>query len=215
MALQIHAYESGPVATFGYLVLDDVTRDAIIIDAPFGSAEPIALEALREQVTPAALVLTHTHWDHTGDAAELKRRYPEMLIYVHRDDEYRLVDPMKHAVWQLPFEVEPATADRYLAHGDELAIGGLAFSVLHTPGHTEGGICLYDRTHKVIFVGDTLFAGSVGRTDLPGGDWQTLSDSIRTHLLGLPDDIEVYPGHGPTTTIGAERIGNPFVGEGA
>jgi hydroxyacylglutathione hydrolase len=215
MSLQIHAFESGPVATFGYLVLDDASRDAIIIDAPFGSAEPIALEALREQVTPAALVLTHTHWDHTGDVAELKRRYPEMLIYVHRADEYRLLEPMKHTVWQLPFEVEAATPDRYLGHDDTLTIGGLSLRVIHTPGHTEGGICLYDAQHKSLFVGDTLFAGSVGRTDLPGGDWETLRASIVTHLLALPDDVQVYAGHGPSTTIGVERETNPFVGEGA
>jgi glyoxylase-like metal-dependent hydrolase (beta-lactamase superfamily II) len=215
MSLQIHAFESGPVATFGYLVIDDVTRDAVIVDAPFGSAEPIALEALRERVTPSALLLTHTHWDHVGDAAELKRRYPSMIVYVHRDDAYRLLEPMKHTVWPLPFEVEAITPDRYLGHGDTIEVGGLRFSVLHTPGHTEGGICLYDEAHKTLFAGDTLFAGSVGRTDLPGGDWTTLRASIAERLLALPDDVTVYAGHGPTTTIGEERAGNPFIGEGA
>ena len=215
MSLQIHAYESGPVPTFAYLVLDDVTRDAVVIDAPFGSADAIAAEAVRSGVTPSALLLTHTHWDHTGDAAELCRRYPEMLVYVHRDDEYRLADPMKYTVWELPFEVEPVEAHRYLEHGSTLDVGGLSFAILHTPGHTEGGVCLLNEEHKVIFVGDTLFAGSVGRTDLPGGDWETLRASIATHLMPLADDITVYPGHGPTTTIGIERATNPFVGEGA
>ncbi|HVK39813.1 MAG TPA: MBL fold metallo-hydrolase [Candidatus Kapabacteria bacterium] len=215
MALQIHAYESGPVATFGYLVIDDATRDALIVDAPFGVTAELTLDAQREGVTPSALVLTHTHWDHVGDAAELKRRYPEMLVYVHRDDDYRLVDPMKHTVWPLPFEVESLSADRYLAHGDTVAVGGIALTVLHTPGHTEGGICLYSVEHSSIFVGDTLFAGSVGRTDLPGGNWETLRTSIASHLMTLPDDVAVYAGHGETTTIGVERRTNPFVGEGA
>jgi glyoxylase-like metal-dependent hydrolase (beta-lactamase superfamily II) len=84
--------------------------------------------------------------------------------------------------------------------------------VIHTPGHTEGGICLYDAVHGLLFVGDTLFAGSVGRTDLPGGDWETLARSIPDRLLDLPDSVNVYPGHGPPTTIGAERESNPFVG---
>lgn len=215
MALQIHAYESGPVATFGYLVIDDATRDAVIIDAPFGASEQMALDAQREGVTPSALLLTHTHWDHVGDAAELRRRFPGMLVYVHRDDEYRLVDPMKHTVWPLPFEVEAVTSDRYLAHGDRFTLGGITLAVLHTPGHTEGGVCLYSEEHKAIFVGDTLFAGSVGRTDLPGGDWNALRESIASRLLTLPDDIAVYAGHGPTTTIGIERETNPFIGEGA
>lgn len=215
MALQIHAYESGPVATFGYLVIDDVTRDALIVDAPFGLVQPLSLEAMREGVTPSALLLTHTHWDHTGDAAELKRVYPDIRIYVHRDDEYRLIEPMKHTVWPLPFEVEAVKPDGYLAHGDTLSIGGLSFEVLHTPGHTEGGVCLYSKEHRILFAGDTLFAGSVGRTDLPGGDFETLRNSIATRVLTLPDDVEVYAGHGPTTTIGTERETNPFVGEGA
>lgn len=215
MSLQIHAFESGPVATFGYLVIDDATRHAVIIDAPFGAAEPIVGESHRAGVTPSALILTHGHWDHVGDAAELKRRYPEMLVYAHRDDEYRLTDPMAHTVWPLPFEVEAIPPDRHLAHDDTVSVGSVSFAVLHTPGHTEGGICLYSREHKVIFVGDTLFAGSVGRTDLPGGDWSTLQASIRNHLLTLPDDVQVYAGHGPTTTIGVERESNAFVGEGA
>lgn len=215
MALQIHAYESGPVATFAYLVLDDATQDALIIDAPFGSSEVIAAEAQREGVKPSALVLTHTHWDHTGEAAELRRIYPDMQVYVHRDDEYRLIDPMKHTVWPLPFDIEPVRADHYLKDGDTLSIGSLSFAVIHTPGHTEGGICLLSLERGVVFVGDTLFAGSVGRTDLPGGDWETLKGSITSRLMKLPDTIEVYPGHGPTTTIGRERATNPFVGEGA
>lgn len=215
MSLQIHAFESGPVATFGYLVIDDATRDAIIIDAPFGASDRISLEAQRSQVTPAALVLTHTHWDHTGDAAELKRRYPAMTICVHRDDEHRLIDPMMHTVWPLPFEVEAVTPERHLEHGETFTVGSLSFAVLHTPGHTEGGICLYNEVHRVVFVGDTLFAGSVGRTDLPGGDWAALRDSIAARLMTLPDDVLVYAGHGPTTTIGQEREGNPFIGEGA
>lgn len=211
MPLQIHAFEAGPVATFAYFVVETESRSSVIIDAPMGSAERLVAAAEREGSTPGALILTHTHWDHTADAAELKRRYPDMLIYVHPDDEYRLTDPMMHTVWPLPFTLEALSPDRHLHDGDTFSLNGICFQVLHTPGHTEGGICLYDKQHKVIFVGDTLFAGSVGRTDLPGGDWDTLLKSITDHLLPLPDEVRAYPGHGPATTIGAERESNPFL----
>lgn len=212
MTLQIYPFEAGPVATIGYLVVDGRTNDAVIIDAPVDAAEPMIETIERIGARPGALILTHSHWDHTGTAAELKRRYPEMLIYVHPDDEYRMVDPMKHTVWKLPFTIEGVGPDRYLHGGDTFTLNGLCFRVLHTPGHTEGGVCLYDQANRILFAGDTLFAGSVGRTDLPGGNWETLLHSISERLLTLPDDVTVYPGHGPSTTIGEERVSNPFVG---
>lgn len=212
MSLQIHAFEAGPVATIGYLVIDEATGDAVIIDAPVDSADRFVAALDAAGATPRALILTHSHWDHTGDVVPLKQRFPEMRIYVHPDDEYRLVDPMAHTIWKLPFTIEGTTPDGHLHQGDTFHLGDIRFDVLHTPGHTEGGICLYDRAHGMIFVGDTLFAGSVGRTDLPGGDWGTLISSITDHLLPLPDETAVYPGHGPSTTIGEERISNPYVG---
>jgi glyoxylase-like metal-dependent hydrolase (beta-lactamase superfamily II) len=211
--LQIQSFESGPVATLAYLVIDDTSHDAVIIDAPMESAQAIREAAEKAGATPRALILTHTHWDHTADAAELKKLYPEMLIYVHPDDEYRLADPMAHSVWKLPFTIEGVKADRHLRHGDTFALGRICFQVIHTPGHTEGGICLYEAGDGIIFVGDTLFEGSVGRTDLPGGSWNTLARSIADRLMTLPDEVRVYPGHGQTTTIGFERVSNPFVGD--
>ncbi len=210
--LNIHSFEAGPVATYAYLVVDAETKDAVIIDAPLESAEAIVRAAETEGVVPGALILTHTHWDHTGDAAALKDRYPEMLVYVHPNDEYRMLAPMQHTIWKLPFTIAPAAPDRYVHDGDVVGHGTLRFKAIHTPGHTEGGICLYDEANGLLFAGDTLFAGSVGRTDLPGGDWDTLARSIRDRLLVLPDDVRVYPGHGPATTIGEERASNPFVG---
>jgi glyoxylase-like metal-dependent hydrolase (beta-lactamase superfamily II) len=212
MSLEIIPFEAGPVATIGYLVIDSASKNALIVDAPLESAAAMKAAIEEAGARPAALVLTHTHWDHTGDAAALKRLYPEMLLYVHPDDEYRLAKPMEHSVWQLPFAIEGTTADRYLHEGDTLALDGICFKVLHTPGHTEGGICLYDAVNRILFAGDTLFEGSVGRTDLPGGSWSTLTKSIADKLLPLPDDVRVYPGHGNATTIGFERASNPFVG---
>lgn len=212
MDIQIQLFERGPVATNAYLLIEPQAKTAVIIDAPLDSAQDIADALQQAGVTPSALLLTHSHWDHTGDAAELKRLFPEMLIYVHPDDEYRLAEPMKHSVWPLPFTIEGIEADRRLHDGDTFALGSLCFQVIHTPGHTEGGICFYDPEHTIIFVGDTLFEGSVGRTDLPGGSWETLLGSINRRLLPLPDDVQVYPGHGSATTIGRERETNPFLG---
>src|SRR5438128_1770368 len=113
MSIEIQPFETGPVATLGYLVIDEV-KNAVIIDAPMESAQ-LMQEAMKEVgVTPGALILTHTHWDHTADAAELKKLFPEMLIYVHPDDEYRLLKPMEHSVWTLPFTIEGVKADRHL-----------------------------------------------------------------------------------------------------
>lgn len=210
--MRIIPFECGPVATNAYLVFNEGESAAVVIDAPMDSIEPLAEAAQREGVEPQALILTHTHWDHTADAAKMKRRWPEMIVYVHPDDEYRLVEPMKHSVWPLPFTLEPLNADRHLHAGDRFELEGIEFDILHTPGHTEGGVCLLEKSEEVVFVGDTLFAGSVGRTDLPGGDWGTLLTSIRTQLLSLPDNTAVYPGHGPATTIGDEKEMNPFLG---
>jgi len=212
MPLEIHDFETGPVATNGYLLIEPDEGTALIVDAPPDSADRMS-EALRtRKLTPAALILTHTHWDHTADAAELKRRYPEMLVYVHPDDAYRLIEPMRHTVWPLRFTIEAIEPDRYLRDGDVLDLGSISLRTIHTPGHTEGGICLYDENRNLLFSGDTLFEGSVGRTDLPGGSWETLKSSIEHRLMTLPDDVRVYPGHGFGTTIGRERVANPFIG---
>ncbi len=208
----IDVFECGPVATNAYLVHNEGSQTGLIIDAPMDSVEVIGDAADRKGIIPKALILTHTHWDHTADAAGMKRRWPELLIYVHPSDEYRLIEPMKHTVWALPFTLEQVQADLHLRDGDRFDLDGISLDVLFTPGHTEGGISLLDPVNNILFVGDTLFAGSVGRTDLPGGDWETLLDSIRRRLLSLPDQTMVYPGHGPKTTIAEERISNPFLG---
>ena len=156
------------------------------------------------------ILLTHSHWDHTGDAAKLQRA-TKAHIAVHPDDDYRLSEPNKYTGFPLPFTLEACKADRYLHAGDSLMLGAWTFEVRHTPGHTEGGICFIDHARKLAFVGDTLFAGSIGRTDLPGGDTATLLNAIRTQLFTLDDDFVVLPGHGNRTSIGTERRTNPFL----
>lgn len=211
MQLYLEAFTSGPVATNSFLVWDD-EKNAVLMDAPPGSFDEVRESVEREGLTLAALILTHTHWDHTADANRFREHFgDEFLIYVHPDDEYRLADPMKYLVWDIPLEMEPTKPDRYLHHGDVFELGGIRFDVLLAPGHTEGSICLYAPDHGFIVSGDVLFSGAIGRFDLPGGDLETLQKSIREVLMPLPDDTQVFPGHGPATTIGEERESNPYI----
>ncbi len=208
--LGILPVEAGPVATVGYLVFDKNAGKAAVVDVPHGSADMFVQLAAEQGVTIDAIWLTHSHWDHTADAAELVRQ-TGAGVNIHRADEYRLFDPMKHSIWPLPFSIEPVLATGYFHDGDTVTLGKWAFEILHTPGHTEGGVCMVDKERGIALVGDTLFAGSIGRTDLPGGDTDTLLDSIHNRLLLLDDDIAILPGHGPASTIGTERKHNPFL----
>lgn len=196
------------------MVSSSETGTAYVIDAPFQSAAPVMEEAARQGVRITDILLTHTHWDHTADCAELQRATGARVV-VHQADLYRLTDPMKHTIWPLPFTIDPVD-DVVCITNDTTVVtpsGHAPLRVLHTPGHTEGGVCFVDDATQRVFAGDTLFAGSIGRVDLPGGDEQTLLRSIRDVLFLLDDNVRVYPGHGPTTTIGQERRTNPFVGE--
>jgi glyoxylase-like metal-dependent hydrolase (beta-lactamase superfamily II) len=208
--LTIFPIEAGPVATFGYLVADTAAGAGVVIDVPLGSAEFFIETARRENVTIQAIWLTHSHWDHTADAPVLKRA-TNAPVWVHQADEYRMLEPNKYIGFPIGVEFEAMKADHYFTPGDQLLCGAWSFELRSTPGHTEGGVCFIDHTRKIALVGDTLFAGSVGRTDLLGGDTATLLRSIREQLLTLPDDTTVLPGHGNNTTIGAERSSNPFL----
>ncbi len=188
---------------------DKAGGKAIVVDAPKDSAAELLSAARRHNLSIELIVNTHGHWDHIADNAELQQQ-TLAPIAIHRLDEPRIKNPVP-VFFRLPFEIPPTRAGRYLDAGNVVEVGDLKFEVLFTPGHTEGGICLYERTEKFLFSGDTLFAGSVGRVDLPGGDWDTLMTSIKNELLTLPDEVTVYPGHGPSTTIGRERERNPFL----
>ncbi|GBD07651.1 Hydroxyacylglutathione hydrolase GloC [bacterium HR21] len=210
-APDLFAVESGPAATVGYLLLDLAAREACVIDVPMGSAERFRELAQQHGVRIRRILLTHTHWDHIADAAALQRA-TGAPIAVHPADAYRLQDPVELRLWQLPLPFEPVQAQEFLQHGQRLRCGTVwELEVRHTPGHTEGGVCFVDQRRRVVFSGDTLFAGSIGRTDLPGGDLGQLLRSIAEQLLVLPEDFRVYPGHGGPTTIGAERRDNPFL----
>jgi len=197
----------GPLQSNSYLLADEVTREAALFD-PGMESEPVADVLARERLTVTAIINTHGHFDHVFGNAYFKAKTGAPLL-MHRAD-LDLVKRLEEQSLYFGFRATPSPPpDRFLEEGDEVRVGGIRLRVLHTPGHSPGGICLV--TDGTAFVGDTLFAGSIGRTDLPGGSAETLLTSIREKLLTLPDDTVIYPGHGPATTIGHERRHNPFL----
>lgn len=208
----IIAVESGPVMTWCYLCVDDVSKTAILFDAPFGSLQVIDEVLTEYELTLKALYLTHSHWDHTAEASMYAKQC-SVPVYIHPDDEYRLLKPMDYTVWKLPFEIEPINSAQKISTEETVALGAWLFGIKHVPGHTEGSICFYDKDAGILIAGDTLFAGSIGRTDLEGGNHELLLSSIKKELLSLEDKTIVLSGHGEATTIGHERQYNPYVGE--
>lgn len=210
--MKLFTFTSGPYETHAYLAGDDASGEAMVVDAPPGCAAQVAETARKNGLVIRHIVNTHGHWDHMADNAELKRLTGAALL-CHADDEVLLREPDRMRAYGLMESVEPITADRRLNHGDTLAMGALEFSVAHCPGHSPGLIVLHEPKEKVCFCGDLVFAGSVGRTDLPGGSWELLAKSIRENILTLPDDMRLLCGHGPATTVGRERATNPFLRE--
>jgi hydroxyacylglutathione hydrolase len=204
--------ESGPAHTNGYLIWDELSQEGAIIDTPLQSCDEFVQIIKDNNINLKAILITHTHWDHTGDAACLKR-VTGASVYVHKDDEYRLIDPNGNKVYHLPFKLQPCSPDGYLTDGQIIQIGNINIQVIHTPGHTEGGVCFAIDVNKIIFTGDNLFLESIGRTDLPEGNTQVLLNSIKTRIMILPDDFRVYPGHGPSTTIKYEKKHNQFLNQ--
>lgn len=209
--MEIIQIEAGPVATIGYLVIDKKSKSAAIVDAPLESTTYFNSLIEERKLKIEAILLTHTHWDHIADCYKLAK-LTNAPVYVHDSDLYRLTDPMSHTIIPLPFKIEAVTEVVKVKSKDRITVGNLEFEVLHTPGHTEGGVCYVEHNKGVIFAGDTLFNESIGRVDLPGGSMPVLLESIKSELLSLPDKFKVYSGHGPSTTIGWERTRNPFLG---
>jgi len=197
----------GPLETNCYILGDEKSEEAAVID-PGGDFEEIEKQLKKLKLKVKYIVLTHGHFDHTGALAQLKKATgAEVLIHV---EDASMLSPTGQAQ---PFFMEsgkdPCATDGTLKEGDKIQFGENSLEVLHTPGHTPGGISLL--IDMMIFVGDTLFCGSIGRTDLPGGSFEQLIDSIKRKLLTKGDDYLIYPGHGPATTIGEERKDNPFL----
>ena len=213
MGLEIFVHrEVGPLACNCYVVGDATTRTAIVID-PGGDADELAAEIASRDLTITAIVATHAHFDHVL-AAERLRELTGAPFHLHPGDRELLdwLGPSMEMFLGVAGQ-EPPEVDSDAPEGDTFVTGDVSFEILHTPGHSPGSISLV--TAGALFAGDTLFAGSVGRTDLPGGDKRQLIDAVRNKLFPLGDDLPVYPGHGPPTTIERERAHNPFVGDGA
>lgn len=195
-----------------YVIAPERGGLAIVVDVPPDPSGVIDLLA-RHDLTPVALLLTHGHVDHMGGAGGVATATSSQ-VYVHPDDDFLTLDPATQ-LRQLfgsipPGDFSPPESMTRLAHGQSLDLAGLTLEVLHTPGHTPGHCCFHLPSEGTLLSGDQLFAGSIGRTDLPGGDTAALGRSMKDHVMTLPDETRVLPGHGPETTIGNERRTNPF-----
>ena len=211
MPLTTHALALGPLDNRSYLLIDEATREAAVMDVGF---EPeVMLEKIREEgVRVTSLLLTHAHYDHAAGMLAIQRVHAAPC-WMHPADR-PLLDVLTQQGEAFGFPAaEPPGDVRDLADGQMFPIGESRLEVIHTPGHSPGGVCFLHAPD--LWVGDTLFAGSIGRTDLPGGDFEQLAESIRTRLFPRGDSLRCHCGHGPATTIGIERRSNPFVGEEA
>ena len=203
----------GPFFKNGFVVACEQRREAVLID-PGDEVLSLLAFSEREKLRIRHILLTHAHVDHVTGVAEAKRRL-DVPVYLHREDLFLYEMAVESgAMFGLQVEPQPPI-DVFYTPGQVIPFGELEARPHHTPGHCPGGVCLQvgipSRSGHDLFVGDTLFAGSIGRTDLPGGDYATLIASIRTVLFSFGDEAIVYPGHGPTTTIGRERTTNPFL----
>lgn len=209
--MKIHVLPSGPIQTIGYLLTEPATGEAVLVDAPGDILARIRPLLAKEGCTLTELWLTHGHWDHTQDAAKVKRE-TGALVRAHAADTALIETPEVMRPFLMPgISLEPVKIDAFLEPGKSLVALGREVDVRHVPGHCPGNVLFYFAGAKAAFVGDALFNGGVGRWDLPGGDFDVLARSIREQIYTLPDDTVVLPGHGARTTVGTEKESNPYV----
>lgn len=199
--MTIQSFSSGPFATNTYVVSCPHSQECAIIDAPPDSSSLLINYITANNLTPVKIILTHSHWDHIADVAVLKKHYGVPVI-IHADDRENLENPGSD---RLPcwIEIPSVKPDALLKEGDSIKVGDLNFVVIHTPGHSPGGICLYNAEQNILFSGDTLFKGTIGNISFPTSSSKSMWESLKK-LSKLPKETRVYPGHGEMTTIGSE-----------
>lgn len=199
----------GPLQENTYLLWND-KKQALIIDP--GSEGKRLIEAVQKNsLQLEAILLTHAHYDHIGAVEDVRNAF-DIPVYIHKNEQDWLIDPTKNGSARSPFgRITTREADHVIEKAGKLSIGSFSFDVFETPGHSPGSVSYYLPPANVVFSGDALFQGSIGRTDLPGGNHEQLIESIHNYLLTLPEETVVSPGHGPETTIANEMVGNPFL----
>ncbi len=211
MSIELKVLPAGYIETNAFLLIDRERGEAVLVDAPhfvWDDVERLLSEASCRLV---ALLLTHGHYDHMGDAARIRAK--GATTYGHRDDELLYTDPGRMSAFTYPpgLELDAVEIDHWVGDGDRFEVLGETVEVRHVPGHCPGNILFYFARLDCAFVGDALFAGSIGRTDLPGGSFADLEKSIKEKIYTLPEKTVILPGHGPSTTVGDEMNTNPFV----
>lgn len=194
-----------------YCVRTDAKQKKCLVIDPGQNPEDLVRFLESEKLTPEMIVLTHGHVDHIAGVETVRQRWPKVKVAIHEADANMLPDPAANLSMLAGTMVQARPAEMELGEEPFLNAVGLRFQIIHTPGHTPGGICLYSAKDEILFSGDTLFAGSVGRTDFPGGSYEQLISGIHQSLLILPEQTTVYPGHGPATTLRNEKKHNPFI----
>ncbi len=205
--MKIIRIPAGIYAANCYIIYSESTRDGIVVD-PGGDVDEILISIRENKLNIKYIILTHGHADHIGGLVDLKKSLSASVM-IHEEDRELLVNGNKNLSSMMAMgtiEIEP---DVLLEDGDIIEFGDEKVEIIHTPGHTQGGICI--KIGDNIITGDTLFAGSIGRTDLLGGDYETIIKSIKDKLLIYSDDVKIFPGHGVPSTIGRERVSNPFL----
>ncbi len=198
----IDCFECPPISTNTYVVGCPETKKCAIIDPSMDSTFPVQAKIEKDRLIPTAIFLTHSHWDHIMEVKKIHQTY-QIPVYCHRLDSENVENPGSDGLPSL-HAIEGCKVDHFFEEGVEGFLGKMRYEILHTPGHSPGSVCIYFPAEKVLFSGDTLFQGTMGRMDLPTGKEEEMWDSLRK-LSTLPPDTTVFPGHGPKTTIGEEK----------
>lgn len=214
--LQVEVFVEPMFQENGYLLRPADSRTAWVLDPGFPpQADEIVAALQANELEPAGIVITHAHPDHIAGIETLRNAFPQLPIIAPRDEQHMLTDPHANLSAQMGLSITTPPADQLVSPDERLTLDTLQWQTLDVRGHSPGGVAYYCASAGVVFTGDALFAGSIGRTDFPGGSLDALLANIRDNLLSLPDDTVIYSGHGPATTVARERETNPFLHGGA